>query len=259
MRCCQERPQPARSPRTARWRRSGCCAPAGSRRRDRTPVRSRRPRFAGRARRRPRSRRRAAMLPDATTRAHRDAESSYANLVREITGLPLVGMTLAGGDTTWSARHWDTGTGTGVDCTHATNVRVIGDRLAVSWNDALSPPPAPTRTQTRTISAWGPNRQADLARRRVLVVGAGSVGLDVAARRFGTEASHCHGLRHRRGPQPRPSHRRRAPRLSAGLLAQYVSLSVAPAGIGEPGPLQYSLNSHFLDHRDAHARAHCPT
>ena len=49
-------------------------------------------------------------------------------------------MTLAGGDTTWSARHWDTGTGAGMDCTHATNVIVIGDRLAVSWNDALSPP-----------------------------------------------------------------------------------------------------------------------
>ena len=61
-------------------------------------------------------------------------------------------------------------------------VRVIGDRLAVSWNDALSPPPEPTRRQTRTVSAWGPVRQADLARRRVLVVGAGSVGLDVAAR-----------------------------------------------------------------------------
>ena len=41
----------------------------------------------------------------------RDAESSYANLAREITGLPLVGMTLATGDHTWSARHWDIGVG----------------------------------------------------------------------------------------------------------------------------------------------------
>ena len=30
----------------------------------------------------------------------RDCESSYANLVRELTGLPLVGMTLASGDRT---------------------------------------------------------------------------------------------------------------------------------------------------------------
>ena len=42
----------------------------------------------------------------------RDCESSYANLVRELTGLPLVGMTLASGNRTWSARHWDLGVGT---------------------------------------------------------------------------------------------------------------------------------------------------
>ena len=340
----------------------------------------------------------------------RDAESSYANLAREITGLPLVGMTLAGGDTTWSARHWDTGTGAGVDCTHATNVRVIGDRLAVSWNDALIPAPGATRRQTRTVSAWGPDRQADLARRRVLVVGAGSVGLDIAARLAASGLQYLtvmdfdivedHNLDRLIGATPRdarlcrpkthvarrvtsaaataenpsievsdlsvcePEGLRLAldhdlifscvdrpwPRavlnalaysdlipvidggiaidtgpdgamrnatwrthvirpgrpcmacnrqldmaqvtldkqgllddpayitqagasaaaagqnvaalsasVSAGMLAQYVSLSVAPAGIGEPGPLQYSLNSHFLDHRDDHPRAHCPT
>ena len=344
----------------------------------------------------------------------REAESSYANLAREITGLPLVGMTLAGGDTTWSARHWDTGTGTDVDCTHATNVRVIGDRLAVSWNNALSPPPPATRKQTRTVSAWGPDRQADLARRKVLVVGAGSVGLDIAVRLAASGLQHLtvmdfdivedHNLDRLIGAAPRDARLRRSkthvarrvmraaataehpsievsdlsvcepqglhlaldhdlifscvdqpwPRavlnamaysdlipvidggiaidtspdgamrnatwrthivrpgrpcmacnrqldmaqvtldkqgllddpayiaqagastaaaelvagqnvatlsasVSAGLLAQYVSFSVAPAGIGEPGPLQYSLNSHFLDHRDDHTRAHCPT
>ena len=35
----------------------------------------------------------------------RDCEASYANLVRETTGLPLVGMTLATRNRTWSARH----------------------------------------------------------------------------------------------------------------------------------------------------------
>ncbi len=62
----------------------------------------------------------------------RECEASYANLVREITGLPLVGMTLATGNCTWSARHWNIGVGRAVDCTHSTNVRIIGDRLAVS-------------------------------------------------------------------------------------------------------------------------------
>ncbi len=112
----------------------------------------------------------------------RAAEASYANLAREVTGLPLVGMTLATGDQTWSARHWDIGVGRQVDCTPATNVRVIGDRLAVSWNDALARPPHPTSRQVRTVSAWGDRCQADLARRRVLVVGAGSVGLDIIVR-----------------------------------------------------------------------------
>ena len=69
----------------------------------------------------------------------RETESSYAYLVRELTGLPLVGMTLAGSDRTWSARHWNLGDGNAIDCTHSTNVRVIGDQLAVSWNDALCP------------------------------------------------------------------------------------------------------------------------
>ena len=75
----------------------------------------------------------------------RECEASYANLVREITGLPLVGMTLATGNRTWSARHWDIGVGRAVDCTHSTNVRSIGDRLAVSWNDAVQPPPRPRK------------------------------------------------------------------------------------------------------------------
>ena len=112
----------------------------------------------------------------------RDAESSYANLVRELTGLPLVGMTLAGRDRTWSARHWNVGVGRRVDCTHAISVRVLGDRLGISWNDALRPPPQRTDTHIRTVSCWGEHTQADLARRRVLVVGVGSVGLDVVVR-----------------------------------------------------------------------------
>lgn len=37
-----------------------------------------------------------------------DAEQSYAHLVQQLTGLPLVGLTLAG-DQTWSARSWSTG------------------------------------------------------------------------------------------------------------------------------------------------------
>ncbi len=111
-----------------------------------------------------------------------DAEHSFANLVRELTGLPLVGMTLATGDQGWSARHWDRGNGPDVSPTHSTNVRVIADRLGITWNDALASRPSATKTQRRSISCWGAVVHENLVRRKVLVVGAGSVGLDVAVR-----------------------------------------------------------------------------
>ena len=339
----------------------------------------------------------------------RDTESSYANLVREMTGLPLVGMTLATVNRKWSARHWNIGVGKHVDCTHSTNVRVIGDRIAVSWNDALRPPRRPTERLLRTVSAWGEECQADLARRRVLVVGAGSVGLDVVVRLAASGLSHItvmdfdivqyHNLDRLIGAKPRdarlirpktfvaqregshaatsekarvdvsdlsicepeglrlaldhdlifscvdrpwpravlnalaysdfipvidggigidtfddgrmrnatwrshvirpmrpcmscnrqldlgevipdrqglltdpkyiagsgrsdvPTNQNVAPlsvSVAASLLAQYVSFSVAPAGLGDPGPLRYALSSHFLERLDHSTRSHCP-
>ena len=340
----------------------------------------------------------------------RDCEASYANLVREITGLPLVGMTLATGNRTWSARHWDVGVGRAVNCTHSTNVRVIGDKLAVSWNDAVRPPPRHGNSQTRTVSAWGEQAQADLVRRSVLVVGAGSVGLDVLVRlaasgqrhltvmdydlieahnldrligaarrdvrlkrpkihvalrealeaatadecsieitdqsicepegmrialdhdlifscvdrpwpravlnslaysdlipvidggiaidtfdggqmRNATWRSHvvrpgrpCMGCNRqldfglvaldRQGLLDDPAYIQRAREsvmlvnpnvatlsvnVAAGILAQYVSFGVAPGGLGDPGPLQYALSTHHLEHRDDVAKPHCAT
>lgn len=111
-----------------------------------------------------------------------DAESAFANLVREMTSLPLVGLTLAGADGSWSARHWDRGVGRNVKPTGCDNVRVVGDRLQVTWDDERVKPPSPDARQARTRSAWGDHVQADLARRRILVVGAGSVGLDLIVR-----------------------------------------------------------------------------
>ena len=340
----------------------------------------------------------------------RDCEASYANLVREITGLPLVGMTLATKDNTWSARHWDVGVGRKIDCTHSRNVRVIGEKLAVSWNDAVQPPPQLRDSQIRTVSAWGERAQADLVRRRVLVVGAGSVGLDVlvrlaasglldltvmdfdlveahnldrligAARRDvrlrrpkihvalreamkAATADSCsievsdwsicepEGVRialdhdlifscvdrpwpravlnslaysdlipvidggiaidtfdggemrnatwrshvvrpgrpcmscnrqldlglvalDRQGLLDDPAYIQRAGEsvvpvnpnvaplsvnVAASILAQYVSFGVAPAGFGDPGPLQYALSTHHLEHRDDSAKPHCAT
>jgi len=106
-----------------------------------------------------------------------DTERSYARLVHEITGLPLVGMTLAG-DGSWSCRRWDP-SGTPE---YGESVRVAGDRFRVTWNDRLRPVPKIAGTQIRTVSAWGEAAQASMARLRVLVTGVSSVGLDVALR-----------------------------------------------------------------------------
>jgi molybdopterin/thiamine biosynthesis adenylyltransferase len=107
----------------------------------------------------------------------RQTEQSYARVAETITGHSLIGMTLAG-DTTWSARFWDTAHGH----LDAENVRIVGRTLRTHWTDALRPIPPATSMQVRTISAWGEAVQANLARLRVLVVGVGTVGLDVAIR-----------------------------------------------------------------------------
>lgn len=104
-------------------------------------------------------------------------ERSYARVTETITGHPLIGMTLAG-DGTWSARTWDSGRGP----TDVESIRVVGPRLVVHWNDGARPAPATASSQIRTVSAWGDDVQRDLARLRVLVVGAGTVGIDVAIR-----------------------------------------------------------------------------
>lgn len=119
-----------------------------------------------------------------------DAESSFANLVREVTGHPLVGLTYSGGDKTWSARHWDSGKGCDVSPTHCDNVRVVGQQFDVHWNPHRVPAPSAQPTQRRSVSCWGTDIQSNLTRRKVLIVGVGSVGLDVAARMAATGMVH---------------------------------------------------------------------
>jgi len=116
----------------------------------------------------------------------RDTESEYQRVAQAITGLPLVGMTLGTGAAAWSARLWPTAAAPD----YAEAVRVVGDTLATTWFDVARPVPAATRYQKRTVAAWGAKRQADIARLRVLVVGVGSVGLDIAARLAATGIEH---------------------------------------------------------------------
>lgn len=105
-----------------------------------------------------------------------DAESSYAGLVQQVTGLPLVGMTLAG-DHTWSARVWIDGA-----AQWAGSVRRVGPAMITAWNDDLVPAHVNDTAQARTVSAWGEHLHSEITRQRVLVVGVGSVGLDIVQR-----------------------------------------------------------------------------
>ena len=119
------------------------------------------------------------------------AEERNAPAVMGATGLPFVGLTL-GTDGSWSARMWQKTAPRTYTREWCESVRVVGERLAVTFNDALIPTPAFRPELSRTVSAWGPRTQAQLARLHVGVVGAGSVGSLVA------EALARMGVRHLR-------------------------------------------------------------
>jgi hypothetical protein len=108
----------------------------------------------------------------------RDTESEYERVARGITKMPLVGMTLGGKDTSWSARFWFDRNAP----SWAESVRSVSPKLAITWNDEFRKPVRVTRAQQRTVSSWGERTQGSIARTRVLVVGGGSVGLDIAQR-----------------------------------------------------------------------------
>ena len=91
------------------------------------------------------------------------------------TRLPFVGLTLAG-DGSWSARFWERNAPRTYIRRDCTTVRIVGDRLTVTYLDELAPPPKSNEAQVRTVSAWGERSQADLVRLHVGVVGVGSVG-----------------------------------------------------------------------------------
>ena len=107
-----------------------------------------------------------------------DTESDYERLARAVTRQPLIGMTLGGRDEAWSARFWFAA----ARPSWFESVRVVGTCLKVTWNDHERPVPEITSSQNRTVTSWGEAAHASISRLRVLVVGSGSVGLDVAQR-----------------------------------------------------------------------------
>lgn len=108
------------------------------------------------------------------------AEAGHAGQATAITGLPLLGLTFAGSDGAHSARFWQRVGARVYEPLWCDSVRQVGDRIAVTWNDNLRPRPLFRSLQARTVSAWGEDAQAALARLHIGVVGAGSVGALVA-------------------------------------------------------------------------------
>jgi hypothetical protein len=63
------------------------------------------------------------------------------------------------------------------------------------------------------------------------------------------------------GPDMRPKRQNvaaLAASVGASVLAQFVSLTVAPGDLGAPGPLRYALSTHTLEHLAFPARPRCP-
>jgi len=104
-----------------------------------------------------------------------EAERGHAAAALGATALPLVGLTLAG-DGSWSARFWPRVAPRQYERMDCGTVRVVGRTMGMHFYDRLAPPSAAVRAQIRTVASWGEHKQATIARLRVGVVGAGSVG-----------------------------------------------------------------------------------
>ena len=95
------------------------------------------------------------------------------------TGLPVIGVT-TGTDGALSARRWVRQKQSSWEIHEANSARVVGRRLTTTFHPELSPRQPSGNAQMATVSVWGEEHQADLARIRVGIIGLGSVGSLVA-------------------------------------------------------------------------------
>ncbi|MGI0074156.1 MAG: HesA/MoeB/ThiF family protein [Nitrosotalea sp.] len=88
-----------------------------------------------------------------------------------ITGYPFVGMTLAGNGT-WSGRIYPIP----FKIKWCSAIRIVGKNLTIHFNPKIKFPPRTSKKQIRTLTVWGKEKQADIARMKVGIIGVGSVG-----------------------------------------------------------------------------------
>lgn len=107
------------------------------------------------------------------------AELKIAGAAEGLTDLPLVGLTV-GTDGTWSARMWPYVGNKKYEREWCSSVRSVGGQLRANFADSVSPRPALREMFKRTVTVWGEDNHASLARLRFGIVGLGSVGSIVA-------------------------------------------------------------------------------
>ncbi|NVM64180.1 hypothetical protein FHW88_002508 [Mucilaginibacter sp. SG538B] len=117
------------------------------------------------------------------------AEEMLSPRVKAVTGKPLVGMTI-GTDEAWSARFWIKSAPKTYDRFFCESVRVIGKGLRLTYYDKLIPKPYFNEAFSRTISAWGDNKQSNIARLKIGIIGCGSVGSVIAEALIKTGIQH---------------------------------------------------------------------
>ncbi len=106
-------------------------------------------------------------------------QKRLAGATMGLTDLPLVGLT-AGSDGTWSGRFWTHVKGKEYERNWCSSVRVAGNQLQVAFAEHLVPRPKFRKLFKRTVTVWGKENHAILARLRIGIVGLGSVGSMVA-------------------------------------------------------------------------------
>lgn len=108
-----------------------------------------------------------------------NAEKFLAPRVKAITGYPLLGMT-TGNDGSWSARYWIRVDRGQYEKQWCYSVRVVGKAFTPHFKPDHKLPHINKETLERTISAWGPHKQAILSSLSIGIVGLGSIGGQVA-------------------------------------------------------------------------------
>lgn len=117
------------------------------------------------------------MSPDDVV-AERDR---LATVAHQVTGLPLVGLTV-GSDGTWSGRFWNKApVGHRPERHWMSSIRTVGKQLKADFCDSISfPKSADVSKLLRTITIWGERNHEILSRLHFGIVGLGSVGSIVA-------------------------------------------------------------------------------